>query len=144
MASDMEVQMKQRCVIEFLHVENMAPTNIHQWLLNVDGDQTVDVSTVRQWAVHFSSGNSGSPLLVQMFTSATCRLWVTTGENEHLMVTTMLKILFWSWECALLNSATVLFLSIVVSMEIIGGITCRVTYTYNCPFSLHFCELVSL
>jgi len=29
MASDMEVQIKQSCVTEFLHVENMAPTDIH-------------------------------------------------------------------------------------------------------------------
>ena len=28
-ASDMEVWMKQRCVTEFLHVEKMAPTDIH-------------------------------------------------------------------------------------------------------------------
>ena len=48
MVSDMEVHMKQRCGTEFLHVEKMAPTDIHQHLLNVYGDQTVDVSTVRQ------------------------------------------------------------------------------------------------
>ena len=58
MASDMEAHMKQRCVTEFLHVEKMAPTDIHQHLLNIYGDQTVDVSTVRQWVVCFSSGDS--------------------------------------------------------------------------------------
>jgi len=42
MASDTEVQMNQRYVIEFLHVEKMAPFDIHQHLLNVYGDQTVD------------------------------------------------------------------------------------------------------
>ena len=36
----------------------MAPTDIHQLLLNVDGDQIVDVSTVSQWVVHFSSCDS--------------------------------------------------------------------------------------
>ena len=46
MASDMEVRMKQMCVIEFLHAEKIAPSDIHQRLLNVYGDQTVDVSTV--------------------------------------------------------------------------------------------------
>jgi len=56
--SDMEVWMKQRCVTEFLHVEKITPTNIHWHLLNVDGDQTVDVSTVRQWVMRFSSGDS--------------------------------------------------------------------------------------
>ena len=48
MMSDMEVQMKQRCVTEFLHAEKIAPTDIHQCLLNVYGDQTVKVSTVKQ------------------------------------------------------------------------------------------------
>jgi len=28
-ASNMEVQMKQKCVIEFLHAETMAPIDIH-------------------------------------------------------------------------------------------------------------------
>ena len=45
-ASDMEVCMKQMCVTEFLHVEKMAPTDVHQRLMNVYGDQTMDVSTV--------------------------------------------------------------------------------------------------
>ncbi len=66
MASDMEVCMKQRCVTEFLHVEKMAPTDIHRHLLNIYGEQTMDVNTARQWVVSFRSGNSdsGSPPLV--------------------------------------------------------------------------------
>ena len=45
----MEVWMKQTNGTEFLHVENMAPTAIHQHLLNVSG---VGVSTVRGgWSV---------------------------------------------------------------------------------------------
>jgi len=47
----------------------MVPTDVHHHLLNVDGDQTVDVSTVRRWVVHFSSGDSGSSSLVQILTS---------------------------------------------------------------------------
>jgi len=58
MVSDMEVCMKQRYVIEFLHAEKMAPNDIHQRLLNIYGDQTVDVSTVRRWVARFSSGDS--------------------------------------------------------------------------------------
>ena len=38
--------------------EKTAPTDIHQYLLNVNADQTVAVSTVRQCVVHFSSGDS--------------------------------------------------------------------------------------
>ena len=56
--SDMEVCMKRRIVNEFLHAEKTAPTDIHQCLLNVYGDQTVDVSTLRLWVVHLSSYNS--------------------------------------------------------------------------------------
>ena len=56
MAYDMEVCMEQRCVIQFLQAEKMAPIDIHQHLLNIYGDQTMDVSTVRWWVVYFSSG----------------------------------------------------------------------------------------
>ena len=52
MASNMEVHMKQRCVTELLHLEK---NGTH---LNIYGDWTVDVSAVRQWVVHFRSGNS--------------------------------------------------------------------------------------
>ena len=47
MVSDMKVLMKQRGGTEFLHVEMMTPTDIHQFLLNVYGEQTVDKNTVR-------------------------------------------------------------------------------------------------
>ena len=42
-----KVKMKQRFLIEFLHVEFMSSIAIHCSLLNVSGDQTVGVSTVR-------------------------------------------------------------------------------------------------
>lgn len=58
--SDMEVLMKKRCGIEFLHVEKMAPIDIYQCFLNTSGEQTVDVSTVRRWVVCFSSSDSDS------------------------------------------------------------------------------------
>ena len=35
MASDMEACMKERCVTEFLHMEKIAPIDIHQHLMNV-------------------------------------------------------------------------------------------------------------
>ena len=54
--SDMEVCIKQKFIIEFLHAEKMVHTDIHRWLLNVYGDQTVDVNTVRWWVVRFSGG----------------------------------------------------------------------------------------
>ena len=48
MTSDMEVGMKQRYGIELLHVEKIAPIDIHQCLLNVYGGQPLNVSTVRR------------------------------------------------------------------------------------------------
>ena len=48
MMSDMEVHMKQRYVTEFLHVEKIAPIDIHQCLLNVYGGKRMAVSTVIQ------------------------------------------------------------------------------------------------
>ena len=66
MASDMELCMNLRCVMKFLHAEKAALINICVFLLNVYGEQTVDVSAVRWWVVHFSRGDSDSesPLLM--------------------------------------------------------------------------------
>ena len=50
--------MKQRCVTDFPHVKKNTSIVIHQGVLNVCGDQPVDVSTVRLWMVHFSSDGS--------------------------------------------------------------------------------------
>jgi len=47
MASDTEVRMEQWCVTELFNEEKKSPIDIHQCILNVDGVQTVDVSTVR-------------------------------------------------------------------------------------------------
>jgi len=58
MASDGEVRVMLGCGIEFLHVEKVAPTNIHQCLLNIYGDETVE-STVRHRIVRFISGDRG-------------------------------------------------------------------------------------
>ena len=54
MAPDVEVHMKQRCDTEFFHAEKMSLVGTHQCLLNIYGNQPVDVSTMRQWVVHFS------------------------------------------------------------------------------------------
>ena len=53
----------------------------------------MDVSTVRQWVVHFSKcdSNSGSPPLVQAFMGMACRLLFIADENAELMVVTALK-----------------------------------------------------
>lgn len=65
MASNVEVCMKERCDIKFLHAEkknkkkNGTHRAIHGLLRNMYGDQTMDVSTVRQRVMQFSSGDRG-------------------------------------------------------------------------------------
>ena len=85
MDSDMEVWMKQKGGIEFLHVEKFALIVIHLHLLNVCRDQPMDVNTVRWWVVHFSSvaWDTGSPPLLQIVKSAACRRLFTAGENAY-------------------------------------------------------------
>jgi len=63
--------------------EKIVAIDICQCLLNVHGDQTVDVSTVSWWVVGFRSGDgdSGSPLLVHILTSMVSRLLFVAGEN---------------------------------------------------------------
>jgi len=63
--------------------KKMAPVHVHWDLLDVSGDQAVDVGTVRQQVICFRRGdsNSGSPPLVQIFMRAACRLLFITGEN---------------------------------------------------------------
>ena len=84
---------KKWCRIEFLHVGKIAPIDIVRCLLSICGDQTVDMSTVRWWMVHFRSGssNSVSSPLVQIFMSVKCRLFFIFGENTKLMMVTALK-----------------------------------------------------
>ena len=73
--------MKQRCVIEFLHAEKIAPNDIHRCLLNIYGDQTVDVNTVRWWVAHFSSGDSD---MKDKPRSGRPCIAVTQRNEEHL------------------------------------------------------------
>ena len=92
MAFDMEMCTKQMCGTEFLLVEKMASTDIHQHLLNVYGDQTVDISTVWWWVVHFSSGDSDYVTSAGAdFMSTACQLLFISAKNVQLMVVTVLK-----------------------------------------------------
>ena len=58
MVTDMEVRVNQSYATEFLREIKIAPIHIHQCLLNVHDDQIVNVSTMRQLVVCFSSGGS--------------------------------------------------------------------------------------
>ena len=72
MVSGMEVCMQQRCVTEFFCVEKMMLTDIHQHLLNVDGDQTVGEA---EWCI------SAVVTVRVVFISAACRLLFIAGKN---------------------------------------------------------------
>ena len=61
--------------------KKMAPIDIHQQLLDVSGDQAVDVSTVRQWVVSFSSDDSS---MKNKPRSRWPRTAVTPQNEEHL------------------------------------------------------------
>ena len=121
--SDMEVCMKERSVIEFLHEEKMASTDIHQCLLNVDGNQPVDVSTVRWLMVCFSRG--GSNVKVKPCCGQRCTMVAPQNEEclsqlictNWLMGVTIVKNVFMRLRfCSV--SIIVLFVShVVISMK---------------------------
>ena len=101
--------------------KKMACTVIHQHLLNIYGDQTADVSTVRTWMVHLSNDaitaavEQWSPSQVQIFISMACRFLFNAGKKansgdyieKHCFVAKNL----------LYQIITVLSVSVVVSME---------------------------
>jgi len=83
----------------------LSPIDTHRCLLNLYGDQTVDVSSVRQQVVRVSSGNSdcGSSWLMQIVTSTACgHAWLVRGwkrcianggdctEKEHFVAENVL------------------------------------------------------
>ena len=87
MASDMGVCTRQRGVTKFLHAGKIAPTDIHQCLLNISGEQSVDVGDeFQQW-----QQRQWSPLLVQIFMSTTCRFLLIADENTQLAEVAVLK-----------------------------------------------------
>jgi len=53
------VEVEWRDVIESLHKKKMVTIDIHQHLLKVYGDQTVDLGTVMLWVGRFSSSDNG-------------------------------------------------------------------------------------
>ena len=72
MESVTKMRIKQRCVTEFLCVDKTSPTDIHQCLRNVCGDETVAVSTLkaRMHRQYFPSNNAIIAAMKQWVTSA--------------------------------------------------------------------------
>ena len=91
MASDMEACMKERCVTEFLHMEKIAPIDIHQHLMNMmETEQWLWAQWGSGWCV--SAVTVGHFWWCRFFASEeSCRHLFIAGKNAHLMVMTMLK-----------------------------------------------------
>mgnify|MGYP001852589811 CR=1 FL=1 len=116
-AALVEVWRKQRYGTEFLHGEKTASTDIHQHLLSVSGDQTVDVNAARWWWLQQRQHWHWWLRLLQVFMTAACRLLFSTSENSELMIVTTLKNSVaenWLHQIMLLCS----FVPVVVSTEI--------------------------
>ena len=124
MASDMEVHIKERCATEFLPAEKMTPGGFCLCLLNVQGKQTVDVNTLRRWVVCFSSADSDTK--DKPYSRWPCTAVTPWMKNVSISSSVRIckwwwlywEVVFYSWEFALPNSVTVLFVCAVVSMEI--------------------------
>ena len=128
MVSDVEVHTKQRCVIKFFHGEKMAPTDIPLHLVSVYGEQTVNVSTLRWWVMHYSSEDSDGKRQTMFWLS----IYILRKEKHLnqfictnlLMLLTVLKnsILFSkfkdSFEFVLSNN-------VIVSVVVVSTETCR-------------------
>ena len=110
----MEVYIKQRCEIEFLHEEKIIPTDTHLHLLNVYGDQmrswwcisavaTVTVGHL-YWCRFLQAWHAGSYSVLTKMHSSRCWLYW--------------KIMLCYWQFALSNRVIVFFVSVVVSMVI--------------------------
>jgi len=112
--SDMEACLKQRCGVEFLHAEKIAPTDVHECLLNISGDETVDLSTVRWWVVCFSSVNSNVK-------DKPCSGWpctaVTPQNEEHLESSSMLTGRLQQGNCTDLNTGFSVLETMVTMLE---------------------------
>lgn len=97
MMSHMEGCMKQSLSLNYTVWKKIAPTNICWHLLSIHGHQPVDVSTVRWWLVHFSSGDSkvkNKPHSKQLCTAITPQNEERLDELIHtsqLMVVSVLK-----------------------------------------------------
>ena len=100
-----------------------APSDIHWHLLNICGDQTVDLSTVRWWVVRFSSDDSDvkdKPCSAQplRFLSAQLAYSCSSLVKMHNKWWWLCwKMFFGCWEVTLSNNVLVLFASVTISTE---------------------------
>lgn len=97
------------CVCGGGNAHKHTPIDIHQHLLDVYGDETVDASTVRQWVIHFSINSnvwhtSSGSILAKMY-NQWWWWWSCTEKKENF-----------NWKFAL-STVMELPVSGVISME---------------------------
>lgn len=63
MTAPSDVRFKQCAVIEFLVAKNVKPVDIHRCLLAIYGNQTLDVSSVRRWALRVKGSEVGKAII---------------------------------------------------------------------------------
>ncbi|CAI6357430.1 unnamed protein product [Macrosiphum euphorbiae] len=80
MTAPSDVRFKQRAVIEFLVAENVKPFDIHRRLLAVYGNQTLDVSSVRRWALRVKGSEVGKAIIADQDRSGRP---VTVTDEAH-------------------------------------------------------------
>lgn len=112
----------------------IASNDIHRHLLNVYGDQTMNVSLVKWLIKRFSSGDSnGCDKTHSKCGSSMCVF--LAGNKAYLMMVCMWKKCLYRWQIALCNG--VIMQSVAVSVVIIFG-------TYLCACARVFPILLVL
>jgi hypothetical protein len=86
-----------------------APNDIHRRLLNVNGHQAVDVSTVRGWVARFSSGDSDvkdKPRSGRPCTAVTAKRRASRSAYPRESADYLLTYLLTPWSRVLLEKLT--------------------------------------
>ncbi|KAL4121904.1 hypothetical protein QTP88_014324 [Uroleucon formosanum] len=89
MTAPSDVRFKQHTVIEFLVAENVKPVDIHRRLFAVYGNQTLDVSSVRRWALRVKGSEVGKAIIADQDRSG--RPVTVTGEAHKQKVDDLVK-----------------------------------------------------
>jgi len=111
--SDVEVGMKQRRVTEFLHVEKMAPIDIH-WRTNSGCEHSKAVGVAfQQWWLWQWVTSAGADFGEHGMQALVHRWWKCIANSD-----TYFERVFCSSEFALSNSVIAFFLSALISMKI--------------------------
>ena len=125
----MDVRQKQKYGIEFLNAEEVQPIEIHKRLVNVHGNETVDVSTVRRWVLRFQSGDTD---VIDKLRSG--RPSTATNEESKARLDKFIK----SNRRMIVNEMST---ELGVSMSAVEKLILSLGYTTGVPEGCHKCSL---